>query len=114
MTILLAEDNPALRNLIAEWLRHSGYTVLIAPDGQVAMELAKGHSGEIEAIVTDFSMPGVSGIELVRQIRLTRPNIGAVLLTGYWIHPRPEDVAIEYLNKPCSASTLIAAIKRAA
>jgi len=114
MTILLAEDEPSVRGLIVEWLKRSGYSVLVAANGHEALELAKGHAGEIEAIVTDFSMPGVSGIELVREIRLMRPNIRAVLMTGYWIHPLPDDVKIEYLNKPCSATTLLAAIKRAA
>ncbi len=114
MTILLAEDEASVRALIAEWLRRSGYSVLVAADANEAISLANEHAGEIDTIVTDFSMPGLSGIELVREIRKTRPTIHAILLTGHWIHPLPHDVEIEYLTKPCSATTLLAAIKRAA
>lgn len=114
MAILLVEDEPSLRALISEWLRRSSDTVLVAENGMEAIQLAQEYGGEIRTVVTDFSMPGLSGIELVRELRKSRPEIRAILLTGYWIHPLPEDLEIEYLSKPCSASTLLAAIDRAA
>ena len=114
MAILLVEDEPSVRSLLTEWLLRSGYVVLIAQHAAEAMQVSERHSGNIEAVVTDFSMPGLSGIELVRELRKTRPGISAILLTGYWIHPLPEDLQIEYLSKPCSAATLLQAVKRVA
>lgn len=114
MAVLLVEDEPSLRALISEWLRRSSYTVLVAENGLEAIQMAKQHCGNIETVVTDFSMPGISGIELVRELRKLRPDLRAILLTGYRIHPLPKDLGIEFISKPCSASTLLEAIGRAA
>lgn len=110
-TILIADDEQAFRSLLSEALKGAGYSVLISTNGQEALALATAHPEEIPLLVTDFSMPGISGIELLRELRKSRPAIKAILLTGHWIHPLPEELDVVYLMKPCAISKFLGAVK---
>lgn len=110
-TILIVDDEQSFRSLLSEALQGAGHTVMVAMNGEQALSLATAHSQEIPLIVTDFSMPGISGIELLREIRKSRPAIKAVLLTGHWIHPLPEELDVVYLMKPCAISKFLNAVK---
>jgi CheY-like chemotaxis protein len=82
-TVLLVEDEPALRELAAAILGELGYHLLEAGDGQEAMAIAEAHPGRIHLLVTDVVMPLVSGPELVRHLRRLRPETPVLYMSGY-------------------------------
>ena len=82
-TILLVEDDAAVRALAGRILRGAGYTVLAAASGRSAIETAREYAGDIALVLSDVVMPGVSGIELVSVIEAARPGIGILLMSGY-------------------------------
>jgi signal transduction histidine kinase/DNA-binding response OmpR family regulator len=80
--ILLVDDDPAVRETEAECLRQAGYEVVEAASGGGALEVIQTRA-DLDAIVVDFAMPGMNGVELSRQIELHRPNIPVLFVTGY-------------------------------
>ena len=86
-TILLAEDDPDVRALAAGALTDLGYTVLSAPDGAEAADLADRRAGAIDLVLTDVVMPWMSGPELVAQVRQTRPSVRVMYMSGFAAAP---------------------------
>ena len=82
-TVLLVDDNPAVRQIAKRVLLHEGYRVLEACDGVTALALSASHDGDIDIVITDAVMPGMTGVAVLNQIRLERPNVRAVLMSGY-------------------------------
>jgi PAS domain S-box-containing protein len=82
-TVLLVEDEGVVRALVAEMLGAAGYRVLDAPDGAAALALAQGFTGEIDVVVTDVVMPGMSGQELAARLVEARPNVRVLFTSGY-------------------------------
>ena len=82
-TILLVEDDPGVRNLVEHGLIEHGYQVLVAPDGQKAVDLCRKHEGPIHLLLTDIIMPKMNGQELAQQIRTMIPKIKVLYMTGY-------------------------------
>ncbi|MDP3719574.1 MAG: ATP-binding protein [Acidobacteriota bacterium] len=82
-TILIAEDERALRRLSATVLRQAGYQTIEASDGQQALDLFTVHSRSIVMVVTDVVMPRMGGIELARRLRAVRPGLPLLFVTGY-------------------------------
>jgi PAS domain S-box-containing protein len=82
-TILVVEDDPQVRELATEFLRGAGYHVLTASNGKEALQLAQGHAGEINLVLTDVVMPGMNGREMVSRIVQARPKVKVIYLSGY-------------------------------
>jgi signal transduction histidine kinase/CheY-like chemotaxis protein len=82
-TILLVEDEPALRELAQEMLEAYEYSVLLARDGKAALELAKNHRQPIDLLMTDILMPRLGGIELAQQLSALRPDMKTLYTSGY-------------------------------
>jgi two-component system cell cycle sensor histidine kinase/response regulator CckA len=82
-TILLVEDDPALRKMAAEVLRDTGYKVVTAPCGADAMQVAAEHQGPLDVLLTDVVMPGMTGRELADQIVARYPRIQVLYMSGY-------------------------------
>ena len=82
-TILLAEDEPAVRKLVRDALEQLGYTVLPAADGYEALRILEGHSGVVHLLLTDVIMPLMSGPELVKRVRSFKPATKVVYMSGY-------------------------------
>lgn len=82
-TILLAEDEPAVRTMVGLTLREQGYEVLEAINGEEALQLSSNGSQMIHALVTDVVMPGINGPELAEQICVARPNLKVLFTSGY-------------------------------
>jgi PAS domain S-box-containing protein len=82
-TILFVEDEDNVRELVSEYLKARGYTVIEAPDGIKALELAKQHSGAIQLLITDVVMPKLSGRELATKITASRENLKVLYISGY-------------------------------
>lgn len=82
-TILLAEDQDQVKNLISGILREHGYTVLEARNGSEALAIQAQFRNPIQLLLTDIIMPGMSGVELAKAIASQRPHIRTVSITGY-------------------------------
>jgi CheY-like chemotaxis protein len=82
-TILLVEDEAALRELVAHMLRERGHTVLEADCGATAVTIAERHPGAIDLLLSDVIMPGMGGRQVAREVTLRRPAIKVVFMSGY-------------------------------
>ncbi len=110
-TVLLVEDEQAVRNLAARVLREQSYHVLEASDGNEALLLAENHREErIHILVTDVVMPQMGGRELADRLRTLRPGIKVLFTSGYTdnaiVHHGALDHGVEFLQKPFSPSAL--------
>jgi CheY-like chemotaxis protein len=79
-TILVVDDEPKIRGILAEVLSEPGRVVLSAANGYEALRLLAEH--HIDLLVTDVRMPGISGFELARQSKVMRPNLTVIYLSG--------------------------------
>ena len=82
-TILLVEDDPAVRRLTRRTLTDLGYHVLVAEDGTKAIQLARSYSEDIHAVVSDDVKPGMSGPTLVARLQVGRPGVRVLYMSGY-------------------------------
>lgn len=82
-TILLVEDEPAVRDLATFVLREQGYFVLAASHGHEALQLAQEHLQDIQLLLTDVIMPGMNGKDLARQLSQVRPDLKIIFMSGY-------------------------------
>jgi CheY-like chemotaxis protein len=82
-TILLAEDNDNLRDLLHRVLEGDGFSVLPAADGAEALRLCQQHNGTIDLMVTDIVMPGLNGLQLSEQLRAAHPEMKFLYITGF-------------------------------
>ena len=81
MHVLLAEDEPAIRTSIADWLKDCGFSVVAASSGDEAIRLIA--DGEpLDMLVTDINMPGADGFEVARRARLDHPGIAVLFVSG--------------------------------
>ena len=86
-TILVVEDDPAVRGLVHEALRLSGYDVLVARHGIEALLTGAKHMGPIHLLLTDVVMPQMSGPEVAEKLMVVRPDIKVLYMSGYPDHP---------------------------
>jgi two-component system, cell cycle sensor histidine kinase and response regulator CckA len=82
-TILLAEDDADVRTSTARALRRSGYQVIEADDGRVALELLEGREEALDLVIADVVMPRLGGLELVQQLQRRWPRLRALYVSGY-------------------------------
>jgi CheY-like chemotaxis protein len=109
--VLVAEDEPALRLLIARALRVQGYRVLEAGNGVEALGIVEGHEGApIALLVTDVTMPKMSGRDLARQVALLLPQLKVLFLSGYSDGSIASDgqlaPGVNFMQKPFSMEAL--------
>jgi PAS domain S-box-containing protein len=82
-TVLVIEDEDALREVVRRILTRHGYRVLVANGGPAAIELATGHQGTIDLVLSDVVMPQMLGKEAVTRIREIRPDVRVIYMSGY-------------------------------
>jgi CheY-like chemotaxis protein len=82
-TILLVEDTESLREMMQRVLVGFGYAVLMASDGAQALKVSDNHPGTIDLLVSDVVMPGIGGPELAVRLRMKRPTMRVLLMSGY-------------------------------
>jgi PAS domain S-box-containing protein len=108
-TLLVVEDEPAVRNLVASSLRKEGYHLLLASSAEEALEIVDTHQGPIDLVVTDAIMPGRSGVDLVRELTGRQPGLPVILMSGYTEETLPlRDLGdtITLLQKPFTPKDL--------
>jgi CheY-like chemotaxis protein len=113
-TVLLVEDDGAVREVAARALREAGYRVLAASGAGEAMELAARAPGPVDVLVTDVVMPGVNGKALADDLRRRRPSIKVLFVSGYTddIVGRHGvlDAGVQFLPKPFTGTALAAKV----
>jgi CheY-like chemotaxis protein len=85
-TVLVAEDQSAVRELIVRALERFGYTVLAACDGVEAVAIAENHAGPLHLLLSDVIMPGMHGADLAQQMLARRPALRVLFVSGYASH----------------------------
>lgn len=109
-TLLLVEDDADVRALLAMSLADQGYTVVEAEDGMEAVERAQAHTGRIDLIVCDVTMPRLGGRDAVARIWERRPQIPVLFISGYQEDPSIREALSQetanFLAKPFSLQTL--------
>ena len=105
LTILVADDEVAIRRLVGQILRQQGFTVLEAADGVEALEVAEQHPGPIHLLLTDWCMPRLNGGGLIRGLRNGRPETAILVMSGYLdVEPPPKSAV---LRKPFNLHDLV-------
>ena len=114
-TVLLVEDEPALRDLIKYALTGNGFTVLDVPSPAEAIALSRKHSGSMHLLLTDVIMPGMYGPALARQVQKERPDIKVLYMSGYATNLIMHDGEVEpgtnFLEKPFHPRTLLTKVR---
>jgi len=105
-TLLLVEDDLALRRLLTNVLGQLGYRVLAAEHGRAALEVAAAYEGRIDLLVSDVIMPEMGGLDLADALRERRPETRLLLISGYTADPDAASRHSGILAKPFSPSTL--------
>jgi CheY-like chemotaxis protein len=109
-TILLVEDEPAVRQLFAQALSRAGYSVYEARNGQEALKLFDAHGDKIDMLLTDVRMPYMGGAELAHHLRGRRRTLKLLCISGYPGNLDP-DLAADFLAKPFSRDDLLKKVR---
>ena len=112
-TILLVDDEQAVRSIVLRILRRANYQVLEAENGERALAIAEEHEGPIDLVITDMFMPGLRGPEVVQRLAPKRPGLRALFMSGYADQDARTGVpaGANFLNKPFSGQELAAAVE---
>jgi len=114
-TILLVEDEEALRDVALSLLQNAGYQVIAARNAEAGLEMLKAANPKIDLLLTDVIMPGKSGVELLEQAKAVHPNLRSLFISGY-----PGDLVSQrsgsvpeaaYLEKPFTRSSLLKKVR---
>jgi DNA-binding NtrC family response regulator len=108
-TILVADDDAVIRHVTENVLRRHGYEVITAPDGDTALRMFKEAQGTIELVVSDMSMPGLRGPELIAAVRKLSPGVAALLMSG--TSPVATSADLQMLLKPFSMEGFLAKVE---
>ena len=113
MTVLIVDDEEAVRRFVERVLSEAGYRTEVAGDGPEAIQVAQ-KAGGFDILVTDVMMPQMTGDELARHFRQKEPRLKVLYLTGYSDRLFKEKVTLwedeAFLDKPCSVKGLLQAV----
>ena len=116
-TVLLVEDEAAVRRATAEFLTLQGYTVLEAKDGLDALSVSQGHNSNIDLLLTDVVMPNMSGGQLATELAQVRPDTKLLFVSGYAgktvLDHKVTDLETNFLQKPYTLKQLSLKIRTA-
>lgn len=114
--ILVAEDEALAAMAIEEELQYAGYEVILAPDGQAALDAARKTMPDL--LLTDLRMPRLDGLGLIRALRARAPLLPVIVMTGYApsggadAFVAPGESPVSLFNKPISMDAVLAEMKR--
>jgi two-component system, cell cycle sensor histidine kinase and response regulator CckA len=114
-TVLLTEDEQDVREIAREFLESGGYKVIEAKHGTEAIAIAAEHRGQIDLLVTDMVMPGMTGQELAVRLQQEHPGLSVVFMSGYSEHAATEmanaDPSVRLLTKPFSRGAILRTVR---
>ena len=114
-TILLVEDDSAVRELVRSMLSAQGYSVVSAEHPFDVETFCEGYSGRIHLLLTDLILPGVSGQEIANRVCSLRPEVKVLFMSGYtddsMVHQQGFDRSVAFLPKPFSSTTLASKVR---
>jgi CheY-like chemotaxis protein len=115
--VLVVDDESAIMAVETSILQHLGYNVTACLKSTEALQIFLARPDDFDLVVTDQTMPGMTGIQLIKEVHALRPNMPVVLCTGYSDQVSKESAQqhgiTEFLSKPLSVSTLGKAVKQA-
>ena len=112
-TILIAEDEPPLRDLLQKILAPAGYHLLVAEDGKKALEIADQHNGKIDLLLSNVVMPEMSGVELAKAIKAKRPESRVILTSAHPQGMLVMDSGWYFIQKPYFPKRLLEEVRNA-
>jgi two-component system response regulator HydG len=114
-TLLVADDDAAVRLSLERTLTREGYDVVLAPDGQAALDRLR--QGGIDLLLSDLRMPGLTGLELLKLAKEVAPDVDVILLTAFGTVEEAvramKDGAIDFLTKPLQRAQLLRVVRQA-
>jgi two-component system, cell cycle sensor histidine kinase and response regulator CckA len=114
--ILVAEDEPMVRSILARTLRESGYTVLEAADGREALSVLEARGGEVSLVVADVVMPGLGGRDMAARMAERWPRVPVLFTSGYTglevVHRGLLEEGREFIQKPLAPEELIRIVRQ--
>jgi two-component system cell cycle sensor histidine kinase/response regulator CckA len=114
-TVLVVEDQDGIREIVKESLRRNGYKVLIAVDGNEALQMSNSYADPIHLLITDLVMPNIGGRELAQRLTPLRPQMKVLFMSGYSEHAADGDEldsSATVLQKPFSLDALVRNVRR--
>lgn len=105
-TVLLVDDAAQIRKLVTRILIERGFTVITAEDGAHAMQVAADHEGQIDLLLSDLQMPGMTGVELATKMQTVRPETQVVLMSSHDPRLFNCEIGCRFLAKPFSPDDL--------
>ncbi|QJR36016.1 PAS domain S-box protein [Gemmatimonas groenlandica] len=116
-SILLVDDDPMLLDLGRRMLEKLGHAVVVAPSAQHALEVLASHAADVSVMVTDLTMPGMNGIELIETVAVRYPLLPMVAVSGYSINPGARAAIdarrVPFVSKPFTSGQLADAMSLA-
>jgi PAS domain S-box-containing protein len=116
-TVLVVEDESAVRQLVSGVLRRCGYTVIVADDGFDALRASEAQNVKIDLLLTDVVMPGMSGRRLADRLAAQRPGLRILYMSGYTehaiIHHGVLDAGTDFIEKPFTPDQLARKVRKA-
>lgn len=114
-TILVAEDEEVIRDLLTEMLSDEGYNVLVAEDGKKALDIYSKKSKDVDLVILDMIMPEVNGIEAFRKMKQLDPKVKILLSSGYTQESEAQSIlnegALGFIQKPYAVNELLSKIR---
>ncbi len=112
-TILVVDDEPSVRMVLARLLAKQGFAVIEAENGNEALEMVARHADALRLIILDMTMPQRDGLSTLQEIRKQQIDTPVVLISGYYSNeliPQLDQLQAKYISKPFTAQTLLAVI----
>jgi two-component system, cell cycle sensor histidine kinase and response regulator CckA len=111
--VLVVDDEESVRLLLSTLLERESYKVLLANDGVHALEVSRKHPGVIHALVTDYKMPRMDGLQLAKSLSAERPGIKVMIMSGRMSNPDGlQKCGYPMLPKPFTISGFLTSLKR--
>jgi DNA-binding NtrC family response regulator len=114
-TVLVVDDESAVRRFAVRVLQREGYTVMEATDGAEALSLVRAEGASVEVVVSDIVMPRLNGVELMQALSVSHPSLPVILMSGYATAALSElgiSAPCSILTKPFPADRLLAEVQR--
>jgi DNA-binding response OmpR family regulator len=116
-TVLIVEDEEALRIPVSKMLRRKGFSVIEAPDGAVACDLFRANQRDVDVVLLDLTLPGMSGHDALAAMRQLCPHVNVILTTAYCQEEALADLGgqepLGFIRKPYRMSELLFLLRSA-